>query len=260
MDVQTKPDDGPADAPASITSPDASPDAYDDLLAEFERGTNQRPADNVPPDVPAATQNDPVEALLRDLNDDKRVTDLQGELNGLRAEVHRKAEADAFDKYSAELQSKLPAHLPEDYCRNALLAAASQDPNLELAWGYRNLTNAERRAADLEFKQLEHLYGQVQRGPDDPRKAVTLAQLEQRGRQLGLMMNAPTILRQLERDIEKRASEFKPIDSDATADHVAVAAAVRGASAKILSDPPPNFGRMTDREFRDWKITNLGFE
>jgi hypothetical protein len=48
-------------------------------------------------------------------------------------------------------------------------------------------------------------------------------------------------------------------DLTATADHDAVVAAVRGASAKVAAEPPPNFGNMSDSELRKYTREHFGF-
>jgi hypothetical protein len=73
------------------------------------------------------------------------------------------------------------------------------------------------------------------------------------------MMNSQQILRNLERDVVKRASEFLPIDQDATADRMAVSAAMRSASAPVTADPPPKLGSLTDNELREYTRKNFGF-
>jgi hypothetical protein len=62
--------------------------------------------------------------------------------------------------------------------------------------------------------------------------------------------------------LERLASEFQqaygPLrDTSADSDHAMVAQAVRGASQKAAAEPPPDFGRMTNREFDVWKRDNL---
>jgi hypothetical protein len=255
----------PVEAPAS-TGDDPVPGAGDDIqgfLDEYERANPAEPstATNEPAGDAPQLKDDAIDSFLQDLNTDgKRVNELQGELDGLRAEMHRKAELEAFDKYSSELQAKLPEYLPDDYARTQMLSKATQDPNLIAAWDYRKLSDLDRRAADAEFKQLELLHAQITRDPrNDPRKGAALAAIERRGQQLGLMMNAPEILRRAERDIIKRANDYRPIDPDATADRAMVAAAVRdGRGVVDLKEPAPDFASMTDAEFNAYK-RKMGF-
>jgi hypothetical protein len=260
------------DVPAETVAPSNAPvddRSIDDLLADFDRATqreSQPATDNsTTPDATAAPLDD-VDAFIQSLNapsaDKQRADSLQGEIDGLRAAEFQRAERADFDKFSSKLQAELGPNVPDDYARTLLLSMAAENPALEQAWRYRNLTAEQRRAADLEFKQIEALYAQAQRAPDDPRKAQALAQMERRGQELGLMMNARTMLNQAWRDVVKRAEKVKPmLDEDATQTHLDVAAAVRGASTtKMPQDPPPNFGSMTDAELRRYTREHFGFE
>jgi hypothetical protein len=70
---------------------------------------------------------------------------------------------------SSHLQGVLGPNVPDDYAQTQLLAMVAQKPELEIAWSYRNLTNEQLRAADLEFRQLEALYFRLQHAPNDER-------------------------------------------------------------------------------------------
>jgi len=114
------------------------------------------------------------------------------------------------------------------------MAMAMRDPALERAWAYRHLTADQRRAAELEFQQLEVLHWKAQQAPDDPRKQQALAQLERRGWELGIAMNAGKILDRAWRDVQKRAEKVKPpIDEEQTQIRADVAFAMKGASAPV---------------------------
>ncbi len=41
---------------------------------------------------------------------------------------------EAFDKFSSEMQARLPEHLPDDYAKTQLLSMAMERPELEAAW------------------------------------------------------------------------------------------------------------------------------
>ena len=213
-------------------------------------------AENVPTDQSLDQQ------IADLLGPDPGVSQLEGELNSVRQqELDRQSRSD-FEGFSSKLQAELGPNVPDDYARTQLLAMASEKPELQVAWQYRHLTAEQRRAADLEFQQLEALYWKAQQAPDDPRKAQALAQMERRGQELGLMMNAQKILNSAWRDVQKRAEKVKPpISEEATQIHMDVAAAVRGASAPVnMKEPPPELGKMDDQTFRRWKLENLGWE
>jgi hypothetical protein len=252
-------------APAEPAAP--PPDPIQALLDEFEAGQAgaqpeaELPADplNDRPDNP----QDDLAAIMEGLSGDKaRVTELETEIGSLRAAEFQRAEREAFDGFSKKLQAECGPNVDEHFARTNLLAMAAENPALEQAWRFRSVTAEQRRAADLEFQQLEVLYWKTQQAPDDPRKAEALAQLERRGHELGLMMNAQKILNNAWRDVVSRAEKVKPaIDEDATADRNMVAAAIRdsGANRPMPPSPAPNFGSMTDNELREYTRKNFGY-
>jgi hypothetical protein len=185
---------------------------------------------------------------------------LTGELNSVRAaELDRQARAD-FEGWSQKLQAELGPNVDEHFARTTLLALSVENPELEAAWRYRHITDAARRTADAEFQQLEVLYNQAQRAPEDPRKAQALFQMERRGRELALMMNSHKILTKAWREVQNRARNVAPpIDELATADHDAVAFAVREMQSGDIPEPPVNLGQLTDAEFRAYTKKNFGF-
>ena len=59
---------------------------------------------------------------------------------------------------------------------------------------------------------------------------------------------------------EKLNNKWKTrIDPDATADHAAVAQAVRGASTRVAAEPPPDLSRMSNAELARFTRDNYGF-
>jgi hypothetical protein len=80
---------------------------------------------------------------------------------------------------------------------------AAERPELQIAWQHRHITNEQIAAADREFRQLEILYQQSQAAPNEPRKLAASRQLEQRGQQLGYMLNARTMLDRAWKDVVK---------------------------------------------------------
>jgi hypothetical protein len=159
------------------------------------------------------------------------------------------------------LQGQLGPHVPDDFAKTQLLAMSVGRPELELAWRYRNLSDDDRRAADLEFRQLEALYYRTRQAPDDPRKAQALAAMERRGQELGLAMNARTIIANARRDVLRAASRARPpIDEEATAMRDEVIAAVRGASTPVIPEAPVKWGSLTGKEFREKVLRDHGFD
>jgi hypothetical protein len=85
-----------------------------------------------------------------------------------------------------------------------------------------------------------------------------IAQLEQWGRQLQVAVYSRQILAQAQDFIIKKANMRKPVDPDLTADHALIVQSVRSAGAKASVDPPPNLGKMSDRELREY-TSQFGF-
>jgi hypothetical protein len=86
----------------------------------------------------------------------------------------------------------------------------------------------------------------------DPRLAQAWLQREQNSQKWG------KVKAELGRQLAKKAGSLP--DRNATDDREAVAAAVRGASAKAAAEPAPNFGAMTDAELRKYNREHFGFE
>lgn len=64
----------------------------------------------------------------------------------------------------------------------------------------------------------------------------------------------------LAKEVDKKyGGRFSKVDEDATADHHAVAQAVRGASTKVAAEPPPDLSKMSDAELRKFTQENWGF-
>jgi hypothetical protein len=138
-----------------VETPSATPpvatDEIDRLLAEYDAGVpkqseaNPEPATDgltKPTDAPVTDQT--LDQLLA-LSTDPRISQLEGELAGvrseadrLRAEAHRQQEWAAFQDYAKSLQEQLPPHLPDGYAELKLTALA-HDPVYAQAFDYRNI-------------------------------------------------------------------------------------------------------------------------
>jgi hypothetical protein len=249
-----------------IGAPAPAETDLDALLAQYTEGTKQ-PEPESGANVQEGTNSAPVaeselDSLLANLNaDTERANALQAEVNALKSAEHQRQEREAFSDYASQLQSRLPDHVPPDYAEAQLLAAASRDPALVAAWDVRNVPAAERSQAPALLQQAMRLYQQIQRMPDtDARKAQALNWVVQRGQYLEAVVYGPGLLRKAALNIEKRARDFQPIDQEATALKQEIAFHMKSARGRLTPEPPPNFGRMTDNEFRQWKRENLGWE
>jgi len=74
--------------------------------------------------------------------------------------------------------------------------------------------------------------------------------------------NDPATWNKFAKSLSKEAEKDFPVskvDEEATADHAAVAQAVRGASTKVAAEPPPDLSKMSDAELRKFTQENWGF-
>ena len=228
--------------------------SIDDLLEEFERTTQPKPAEAEPvahTNAPGAG-NDDLDAILRDFSapsaDQQRADALQGEIDSLRAAEYRRAELEAFDKYASDLQAQVAqvaAHVPPDYVR-AKLEALAHDPEVRLAWDTRHI---DPQAANRDLAEVQFSLKQLQADPNaDPKQVRELNKLAY---QLNVAVHSHSILRRVNLNVLKEARSLPlPYDPEASADRAAVAFAVREASSGDLPEPQVDLGKLSDVEFR----------
>jgi hypothetical protein len=273
MTEVARPEDNATDAAA----PAPAADPIDESLREFETATARpasqsadQPVEQPSPATAAPPAKDDLDKLLDELSQpaapwaaqfapgtleavqqqqEQQFNAVQSENFQLRQHIQRATDQADLDKLTAELQSRLPPHLPEDFAVTQLKSMAVDRPELVLAFDYRS---ADRRAVDQELRRVEQVYNQT----TDPAQR---AQLQQYGNRLGIALNSREILNRAVREVVKRGRAHHPIDEIATADHDAVAASVRGASGKAQPEPPPNLGQMSDKQLREYTRTNFGF-
>ena len=266
--IETEPDFATAQLPQEPVSP-APADSWDEVQAaldEFDQKTRQPEQNQDSPEQSGdAASNDELDKLLADLSgpspDQQRITALEGEIGSLHAaELERQSRVD-FEGFSKKLQAECGNNVDESFARTNLLAALAERPELGIVWQHRHVTDEQLRAAELEFQQLEVLHMRAQQAPDDPRKQQAIAALEQRGYQLGLMLNSRKILNDVWRDVQKRAEKVKPpIDVEATADRAAVAFHVRQAHSGDIPEAPVRWGQLSGKDFRAKVIKDHGFD
>jgi hypothetical protein len=270
--VAPRPDDvaDPA-AAAPVDAPSAASPSIDESLAEYERATvpaaqteRAQPAANYDEleklldELSKPTASEPLFAQGSDVQQQHAAQEqfgaLQNENAQLRWHAQREADQRDFDKLTGGLQAKLPEYLPPDYVATQLMALAAQNPNLVAAF---DLRHTDRRAAEVEMRKVEVELQRLSRDPVANQQQI--AAVQRYGYQIGLALNSREILRRAIFAVEKRGRAHRPVDPDATADHDAVAAAVRGSSGKASPEPPPNFGNMTDKELARFTKQNYGF-
>src|SRR5207248_10350085 len=121
------------------------------------------------------------------------------------------------------------------------LESLAHNPEICLAW---DLRGTDRASASAELARVQLALAQLQRDPNaDPQK---VAELNQYGYKLQVAVNSPAILRKVSLDILNEARKIPPaIDEDATAWRAEIAAAMKGATAKVQPEPPPQYGKMS---------------
>jgi hypothetical protein len=263
MTAELKPDD--VVSPPGTTTPPPEPapaDELDSLLKQWDDSVGKAEATQSDQTTPETTEQqthdnalDELIAGLDNSADEKRISDLQGQVDALQTEAHRAKELEAFKSFADDLQGQLPSFVPPDYAEMKLRSLA-HDPELCLAF---DLRNTDRKAASLELAKVQNSLLQLQQNPAaDP---AQVRQLQEYGYRLQVAVNAPAILRKARLDIINEAAKLKPpVDEDVTAWRAEIAASMRGASMPLdFKEPPPNFGQMSDAEFRDFTKRNYGF-
>jgi hypothetical protein len=273
---ETAPVDAPSALPTDVSAPPvgtapAPSDSWDDvqqLLDEFDQKTaTSEPAaadENIADGNNTSTgAGDDLDKWLSELGggpspEQQQIQQLTAEINSLReAEFNRHVQGQ-FDKFSSDLQRE---------CENLdvvkeLKAMSVDRPELSDFFRYYcRFNNQDRTNAQRELTQLDSLYGRAKAAPDDPRKAQALAQMEQYGRHLQFIINAPAVVRQVRNEIrgmDRRAP--KDIDEIATADRDAVYQAIRDGSTPIIPEAPTRWGNLSAREGREKVKQDYGFD
>jgi hypothetical protein len=255
----TKPDD---DVPVQSQDVAAPSEDWQSVLKDFDQQTAPPPEaapDNTVQNGQA--QGDQIDQLLAELSgptpEQQKIGELEGQLNSLQQQAFQKAELAAFDDACSKLQHELVdlgLNIDERFVKTNLQAMSVENPALEPAFRYRNLTPDQLRAADLEFKQRERQYNQWALAPDSPQKQQTMTALYRRGEELGLMLNSKSILQNARKQVVDRARSIPPaLDYDAMETRADIAQAMRGASRPVnFKEPAPDFNGMSDNEYRNF--------
>lgn len=156
---------------------------------------------------------------------------------------------------------------------DALISQFEKETTSTATTETKTSTQAQEPAVSERLKALEQRYieDEISKSTDrifdgianvSPRlKRAFLEQVVREKPTLGQAWLDPSKRSQVERIINKEAkNEFnKQIDVEVTADVNAIAAAVKGASAKITAEPAPDFGQMSDAELREYTRKNFKF-
>jgi hypothetical protein len=262
--IEERPDEPRNVPPENISSdtPTDTPAPVDDLekvLSEFDDATRQpeQTLDQQIEQILGTPQPDPL-AQYANEQYENRATELGQQNAQLQAQIQRQIDERDFNKMASDLQSQLPEWVDPGHGRTAMLAAAMENPNLQLAFQNRGI---DKVAVDAELRRVEGVMQQMQRNPNgyNPNQA---AQLVAYANRLGFALNSETILRRARNEIIKGAWANKPIDPDATFDRNMVAAAIKEGGAGRAAPPQPQvkLGQLTSQEYRNYVRENFGFD
>jgi hypothetical protein len=205
---------------------------------------------------------------------EQTVGQLQQTIFAEQQRQHRQRSKADFDAMVAPVQRDLEAEgvdVPPDYVETQLLAAVARNPELIEAHearyfqGHDPLTAARleagiRQEAEAMAKAALSIANPVQRQAaerhiqDWMRRAWQAAFVDPREHRA----KGAAIVRRAIDQIVKDAHRPR-IDPDATADRLAIVAAMKGASGKPPPEPPVNLGRLTEGEFRKHTMERYGF-
>jgi hypothetical protein len=251
LDEDTAPDAPSAPVePTSVsaraeTAPAPVVDELEKLLAQWDEGVQPAAAPEPEPVVeqqPAAPEPPARSA------DDFQVA--------YQRELDYQLDKQAGYAHIAKIQERIQDYdVPDDYAELLIRKMADEDPRLDVAWKARNVDPV---ACRVEFDRVQGLLRQAKANPSlaSPQE---IASAEQWLWQLQVAIHARTILRQTEEAVVKKARSRPKIDEQVSADRMAVANAVRGASGKVGEEPAPNFGQLSDAELKDYTRKNFGF-
>jgi hypothetical protein len=242
----------------------------DQLLALYDAGTKQASTESVDTPEQGVTANTgaPEQGLDQQiaqlLGPDPRLPQLQAqsaELQNQNAQlleqINNERVQKAYSDLTADISREVP-HVSRQVIEDKLEAKAARNPEAAFAW--RNQF-ADKNAANRELLMAEAKLANLQRNPALA-KPGEVEQLTQHAYQCGLVLNASKIIaRERAAAIRELRGEPPELDWSATYDRNMVAASVRdgGSGGKIPPSPPPDFGKMDDREFYQWKKEHLGW-
>jgi len=252
----------PAEPVAAAEPTPASEPDLDTLLKEYdEQATPGALGAEAQPEPTA----DELDQLLRELDQPstaQQLSEADAKIAAARsayeAEAQRAKEEAALNEWCASWQERCPDWCPPDYFRNSAIAAALQDPRLEVAFRAQ-VNNVDRRAARNEWDRVSAQVRQARLTPGVNQELIRNA--EQYLWQLECAIHRDQILGAASHRIVSEARKNQPFDPEATGVRAMVNAAIlRGASTSTPpEDPAPNFNAMTDAELRRFTQEKYGF-
>jgi hypothetical protein len=249
-----KPDDAPVDA--GPVAPAPADQSIDDLLAEFDDKVGQQTE---------STTDSAVGDVLRSSEDQRRITDLSGQVDSFRAAEFQRQEREAASKWAAELQEVVSSSNPNvesDFVVRELKVLSADNPGLlEQAWQYRGLTDAQLAIAQKDLASAEKLYQRVLAEPDSEQKRNALLYLQQQGAQLQAMLGPRSVIRSAQNTIRKRAESVKAAyDPDVSATRAEIEHLMKEGGSGRAPPPEPQvqLGKLSDKEYRDHLMEKYG--
>jgi hypothetical protein len=248
----------PTDAPVG-TAPASADDELTALLNEFDAATTK--AETEPTGALGVDNNgaDNIDQQLQDmLGPSECETELTGQINDLRTQLHRESEIRAYHDYADDLQKHVQEanpHVPDGWTK-LMMDSFAHNPEIALAWDTRNI---DPKAAAVDLAHVQHALNQLKGNPGaDPKQVQELNRLAY---QLDICVRSPAILRQCRNQILAEAKKLKPpIDEQVTADVAGLTQYIRDGQAAHVPDPPTNWGRLSGKEFREKVIRDHGFD
>jgi hypothetical protein len=248
-------------------------DTLDALLAEYDAGVAKSE-----PEADAYASKAEDEQLLADLDRQRLLgqandafsengrlkseldqwrtdaTALQQQHQQLLNQLHLAAEQNDFRSFAKGLQDKI-GDGPPDFAERWLYAEAASNEVLRLAWDNRKVNPDEIKAT--MFRAQDALL-RMQRDPrSDPNQIAEVTRLAQ---QCAIVLEGPRIMAEARARCVEAARKFQAIDQDVTGDVMAVVASLKGADAgRMGREPAPNFGGMSEAEFKRHTRDNYGF-
>jgi hypothetical protein len=294
--VAAEPVEHPAETPEPPSSDDL--DAFDKFLAEYDQsngaacqGDNdiaalleqeaaRQQSEQALADAQQRFAGDAARSAVDIAQRDRALAEAQQTIGSLQNAIaqeqfrqHQARSLEDFKRLTADEQSKLDGlDVPDNHVETFLLAEAARDPELQRAWEakyYEPPGPVERANIASQIQQWGENQAKLALQLSNPlARRMAQQNIEASMRQMWSQAfpdpatyraNAAEYVRKAIDRMHKEARRPR-IDLDATADHAAVAQAVRNASTnKMPPEPPVNLGRLTAGQFAAYTLEKYGF-